>query len=426
MRAPLAFLLAALALAGCGAPDAPASPAPPSGFVLDDPPLRASALVASINATPGHRVTFPFHLSPVRYHGEASVEATVGGRGAAPVRVNLSAGETVAFVPLDVPPGQPAGPADVALTVRDAAGARVLENASAARLRVLSDAPGYAPGASARVVYAGRLEDGAVFNTNDPRLADAPFPKAARYSFSDGALAVASVPVPSVVPGFHKGMLGMQAGESRTVTFGPEEGYGNATLFEREARVQALPRDERVPRGPTEVARGSFDAFIAETGQGDPADYGENDTFRLAQGPNVWTYRLLSINASSARYVLEARLGERYTVYPFWPLASEVVAVEDASVVLRTTPATRADEPFTMRQSWPDMTALVSFGDESILVRHSPPVGLRYTSVREGRPAVEATVHEVTQTTIVSSYANPSPLAGRTLTFDILVLDLAR
>ncbi len=64
-------------------------------------------------------------------------------------------------------------------------------------------------GDAVRVHYAGRLEDGTVFDSSDTH-------GALRFTVGKG----------TVIPGFDEAVLGMKPGEAKTVTIPPEKGYG--------------------------------------------------------------------------------------------------------------------------------------------------------------------------------------------------------
>jgi peptidylprolyl isomerase len=64
-------------------------------------------------------------------------------------------------------------------------------------------------GDSVKVHYTGKLESGEVFDTSKEREP---------FEFTVGA--------GNVIPGFEKGVVGMSAGQSKTVTVPPEDGYG--------------------------------------------------------------------------------------------------------------------------------------------------------------------------------------------------------
>ncbi|WP_028322089.1 FKBP-type peptidyl-prolyl cis-trans isomerase [Desulfatiglans anilini] len=65
-------------------------------------------------------------------------------------------------------------------------------------------------GDKAKVHYTGRLEDGTVFDSSNGR-------EPLEFTLGEGQL----------IQGFEQGVLGMQVGESKTVTISPEEGYGH-------------------------------------------------------------------------------------------------------------------------------------------------------------------------------------------------------
>lgn len=64
-------------------------------------------------------------------------------------------------------------------------------------------------GDTVKVHYTGKLEDGSVFDSSRSRE---PF----EFLIGSG----------SVIPGFEAGIIGMEAGETKTVTIKPDEGYG--------------------------------------------------------------------------------------------------------------------------------------------------------------------------------------------------------
>ena len=64
-------------------------------------------------------------------------------------------------------------------------------------------------GDAVRVHYAGRLEDGTVFDSSAGK-------EPMEFTIGEGM----------VIPGFEAAALGMSAGEAKTATIPPEEGYG--------------------------------------------------------------------------------------------------------------------------------------------------------------------------------------------------------
>ncbi len=64
-------------------------------------------------------------------------------------------------------------------------------------------------GDKVKVHYTGKLEDGTVFDSSKDR-------EPLEFDLGSG----------NVIPGFENGLLGMEAGESKTLTIAPDEAYG--------------------------------------------------------------------------------------------------------------------------------------------------------------------------------------------------------
>ena len=64
-------------------------------------------------------------------------------------------------------------------------------------------------GSKVKVHYTGKLDDGTVFDSSKDRD---PF----EFTIGTG----------SVIPGFEKGVVGMETGETKTITIPPDEAYG--------------------------------------------------------------------------------------------------------------------------------------------------------------------------------------------------------
>jgi len=64
-------------------------------------------------------------------------------------------------------------------------------------------------GDTVRVHYTGKLENGAIFDTSRD---DEPF----EFTIGEG----------EVIPGFEKAIIGMEVGETKTITVPPDEAYG--------------------------------------------------------------------------------------------------------------------------------------------------------------------------------------------------------
>lgn len=385
---------------------------------------------STLNATGGHTVTYAL---TVHNRGDAPRDLVAGiagpGIDARSDTRTVAAGGNVTFlVPVEVPADIGPGEHPLAALVLSPEGATLRERAGALTLRILSPAPGFEAGDEAEVIYTGRIATtGRMFNTNDPVVAALNVPKTDTYRASPGLLPVRSLPRPSVVEGFYEGMLGMQPGESRTITFGPEKGYGNATTTETQPRDETLEREFVLELETESVGRDVFDGYVAETGQGQGASFEAGENFIFEQGTNRWPYRIVSINQTTVLYRLNASVGQDYTLYPFWQGASKVEDVNETHTVFRTTPTTDVNETFTMRSYWSNMSAVREVTDDSIVVRHSPPRGYQY-QVSQGQFQAPAsfTVQDVTETEIVVATPASNPLAGQDLTFDILMVNLRK
>lgn len=392
--------------------------------------VSAKSAHAELNATGGHTVTFPVTLSTVGVDAIAAHVRLVGD-GAASEEVSLTvpaAGNRTAFVPVAIDADAAPGKIPLKLEVTDADGRLLRARDGFVTVKVLEPAPGFENGDSARVYYTGRTtESGLVFNTNDPAVVGLPFAEASFYRASPSLLPVQSLPRPSVVEGFFEGILGMQPGESRTVTFGHEKGYGPALEETREPRIETLDRVFHLELRTEQVGRTVFNNYVAESGQGNGTDFAPGDIFEFVQGPNRWPYKIVDLNDEVVDYILQVNVDDRFTLYPVWENASLVQAVNETHVTFVTTPTTEPEVGFTMRSYWPELTKLVSYNETEIVLRHDLTPGMTY-SVAQGmnQPALDYTVKEVTDEEIVLTTPSQNPLAGKTLTFDIRLVELTK
>lgn len=385
---------------------------------------------ATLSATADHTVTYA--VSVVN-RADAARDVVVsltgsGIEGRSDARTVAASGNATFFVPVQVPAGLAPGQYPLSIVVATPDGQTLRERPGAATLTVMAPAPGFAMGDTADVTYLGRLAaTGRVFNTNDPVVGALNIPKTATYSLSPGLLTVATVPRPTVVTGFYEGMLGMQAGETRTVTFGPEKGYGNATTTSREPRDETLEREFVLELETEAVGRDIFDGYVSDTGQGEGTSFEAGENFIFEQGANRWPYRIESINATVVLYRLNVSAGDSYTLYPFWQGASQVASTNETHTVFRTTPTTDVGGAFTMRSYWQNMSAVKSVNETSIVVRHSPPVGHQYQVAQSQFEAPRTvTVQELTEADIVLATPSGNALAGQDLTFDITLVNLRK
>lgn len=381
-----------------------------------------------LNVTPGHTAGFAITVHN-RDVSAKDLRVEVSGPGVTarsdPQTVR-AAGNATFFVAVPVPAGAAPGELDLDVQILDGA-APLRTEEGALSLTILPRGEGLAPGDAAVVMYTGRIATtGRVFNTNDPALVGLNFPRTDSYRFSAGLFTVETAPRPTVVEGFYEGLLGMQPGESRTVTFPPEKGYGPGVTRETIDREESLDRTFALKNTAESVARDVFDDYIASTKQTKAEPWAAGDVFRFTQAGNSWPYRITALTATQVSYELAAQLGEKYTIFPFWTNASEIVGINETHVSFYTTPTTAIGAPITMKAYWPEMSSVVELTEDTIVVRHSPPQGFRYTMpAGMGQPR-ESTVAEVTATSIVVATPATHPLAGQDLTFDITLVELER
>lgn len=384
-----------------------------------------------LSAAAGHDVTFPVTLrnrdaQPRDAKVVVAAEGFSGETGLASVPEN---GAATVFLTVRVPADAAEGAHKLGLRIVDAAGATSREAPDALTVRVIGDAPSFGPNDSATILYTGRIaETGTVFFSNDPALAALSFPRVDNYRAGTSPVRVTTTPEPSVIEGLYRGMLGMRQGESRAVAVPPEQGFGPATITEERPRVETLERERDLPIREQTAPRSRFDQHVRDTGQGDPAAFEAGDKFliRDPSGADL-PYLVVALDAEQVQYHYAPDVGDRLTLYAPWPNASEVVAVGNATVRFRTTPTTAEGEPFTYLDHWPNMTAVASLDASSIVLRHTPPVGQSH----EERDAASPTprryeVSEVREDAIVLAYPSDNPLAGRTLVFDVRLVELTK
>lgn len=328
--------------------------------------------------------------------------------------------ENAGWLTLEVPANAAPGDHLLEIAAVDADGARL--GAATVTVRVLAAEGGVAAGERVGVWYVGRFEDGRIFRTNVQAIAEGPWPKAPGFR-ADPAwtpFVVAAGPATDTVPGLGVAVVGLHPGETRTVVVPPEDGYGPEWFNQTVPRDVELRREAVVPLPVRTIQRATWERHITTTGQGDPGSYAANDTFEIYDELNTYLARLVSLTPQSVAYRFELNLGEKYTFFGFWPNASEVVALNETTAVLRTTPNTEPDERFTYFRPWPNMTYVKSIDDETIVIRSDVPEGFVYdVPGAEGQPDTRLRVARLTDTEIVVETRNPEDLAGRTLVFDV-------
>jgi FKBP-type peptidyl-prolyl cis-trans isomerase 2 len=391
--------------------------------------LAIAPLHPTLNATAGHNVTFPIRIDN-RGGGDPAVRASLeafGGTFRSPLVNAPAGGNRTVFVTLLVPEGTAPGAYPLNVSLLDEQGAVLRTRPDALTLGVLPPGAGFSNGQHANLTYTFRLADtGSVYESNDRALAGASFQKDASFAGVSAAPYVA--PRSDTFLGLYEGLLGAQPGESRTITFGPDRGAGNATQETAEPRVLTLERNQTLPLPGTTLAEAQFQQFLEGSNQGNASDYKAGDVIHT-QSPNgdPVPYRILAINQTEVRLVRDVHVNETYTLFPYFPSASRVVATNDSSVTFYTTPDVHVGDNLTVNDYWPQMSQVVSLNDTTIVIQHNPRVGLQFPKQTQDptQPTITFTVKALTDEQVVESTPNPDPLGGRPLTVDFTVLSIS-
>ncbi|WP_251342311.1 FKBP-type peptidyl-prolyl cis-trans isomerase [Haloplanus halophilus] len=82
-------------------------------------------------------------------------------------------------------------------------------------------------GDSVTIAYTGRLDDGTVFDTTDESVAEEAGLREEQPERDFGPLTV-EVGAGNLIEGMEEGLLGLEEGDSETITVPPQEAYGEA------------------------------------------------------------------------------------------------------------------------------------------------------------------------------------------------------
>ena len=83
-------------------------------------------------------------------------------------------------------------------------------------------------GDSVTIAYTGRLDDGTVFDTTEEAVAEEAGLRDEQPDREFEPLTV-EVGAGNLIEGMEQGLLGLESGDSKTITIPPEEAYGEAT-----------------------------------------------------------------------------------------------------------------------------------------------------------------------------------------------------
>jgi peptidylprolyl isomerase len=213
-------------------------------------------------------------------------------------------------------------------------------------------------GDTVQVDYTGKLPDGTVFDTSDPEVA-----KSAGL-YQEGR---PYQPLPvvmgaqSVIKGFEDGLLGMEEGESKTLTIAPEDGYGptdptkidvvpqlddipatQTFEFEREINVSAVQFNMTfgtdyevgdivpIPDSPINIT-------ILEIGETVKFSYNMEVGDRLEGGETMWVDEIIEVNSTHIVMRHDVEVGD-IIQFPDKPWNSTVLEVTESNITLQHNP----------------------------------------------------------------------------------------
>lgn len=283
------------------------------------------------------------------------------------------------------------------------------------------------------VNYVGRLTDGKVFDTSVSEIGLGPFPKTDTFRPRPNPqpLSVNLDPTAGqVIEGFRSAVEGLEIGETNTAILPPSQAYGAARVHQNLSATTELQRQDEVPRFLEDFPINQLppDFGIEEAEEGDTINY------TTSRGDTTLTFRFRLIEKGEDAVTLERmeQVGDTTTFYDPWPNATEVVEVTDQTIVFETTPPegigafTWDVNPNSHQAAWENATTVDQVNETAIVLSHQPEEGSTYQAASNPRaPPQTYTIHEVTDEAIHVSTSNPNPLGGKTLIFDVWVVDLS-
>lgn len=252
------------------------------------------------------------------------------------------------------------------------------------------------------VKYTGRFSDGTVFDTSDPTVAISNEIYQPDRSYEP---LIFTVGTGKVISGFDEGVLGMKNGSKKKLTIPPEKAYGpyDPSKIQEYPLTSEIPATQSFPRT-IEIPRFQFNqTFGADHKVGDNVQLPESNikmkvddigttvnltydlkvgsTFSSSQIP--WEEKVISVNSTHITVRHDVRLGE-VMEFPGTPWNSTVIEISNNNITLEHNPI-------------PDTTVETMFGSIQI---HFNETGIILDS--------------------------NSPMAGKTLIFDIEIVSIEK
>ena len=248
-----------------------------------------------------------------------------------------------------------------------------------------------APGDTVSVTYTGRLQNGSVFDSNDPaRQADIP----QKTAFAPMTVTVGQG---RLIPGFEQALIGMREGETKTVTIPAKDAYGpyRAELVRIIPRTVTYPREVEIRRE-IEIPAAELEARLAKPIA--PLQLFETENFQ---------YAISAVDSGTATLYLLAPRNETVQLegYP-WP-----------STMVRQT-----NQTMTFRHDALDKSLVQTL--DGPYVAHVNATHIRLETALQpdqefGSSLGDGRVTRGTDSTLTLDLNHP--LAGKDLTFEIRV-----
>ncbi len=207
-------------------------------------------------------------------------------------------------------------------------------------------------------------------------------------------------------PGLENSVLGMTAGEKKTITLTPKDAYGEykTTLIGTAERIQKQPRNITVLNYESLTSDRFKEVFNKRV-----AILGDD----VSTDAIPWKYTITDIKPDNITVKAKIKIGEVYQLpdTPYWN--STAIEVRDEETTFRQDPKIGLTVPTQLGN------ATVTTSQEAIILTINPDIGDTY--ILNGMPAK---VIEVNEYNIILD-AN-HPLAGKTIIFDLELLQRAK
>lgn len=281
-------------------------------------------------------------------------------------------------------------------------------------------------GMDARVDLVARLTDGRVVRTTLPEIAHGPF-EAGPVPLSTANLTPTTIALDpehgrKVSDGLLQTATGLREGQARSRKVPPADAYGRERVHVNVSAVTAIRRERTLGRVFRDVPVTDLPSSV------DLSRYDVGDVIRWRpREETTIAWRLLEKSETSVTLKRQVEVGDRVPVYPSWPNATRVIDVGASTYRVRTTPPGSGPYVWTSRSNphtahWGRTTRVAEVTDAVIRLRHDPTEGLTYReAAAEGGGNVAYRVEAVGNGTVHLTYDNPSPLAGRTVIFDVVL-----